>query len=308
MEVWKDIKKYEGLYQVSSLGRVMRLEQEYPKKEAKILKLFVCGKKNKTTLCQNAKGKQFYVDELVAEAFVPNPKGYSCVLHLNGNEKDDNASNLTWVETKSNTNIDDFLGKRFGLLRIIDYSISKSNIRFDCKCDCGNVVRLTPQQIATGHNISCGCKLGKDYGINKRTKHGLYNHRLYKTWNNITQRCGKHKSYKNISVCDKWANDFISFYNWSIENGYREGLSIDRINVNGNYEPSNCRWITQKEQNRNKRNNHYVTINGETKCLADWFIIYNNNSGRFWKRIKRGWSEEDAITTPIVSNKKSLNK
>lgn len=132
-----------------------------------------------------------------------------------------------------------------------------------------------------GRVKSCGCL------INHNLKHGMYKTKLYNVWYGIKRRC-LHKNdphYENygargISVCDEWKDDFLAFYNWAIENGYDENkkLSIDRINVNGNYEPNNCRWVTMKTQQNNRRNNHRITYKGETKTLQQWAEHFNFNS------------------------------
>lgn len=115
---------------------------------------------------------------------------------------------------------------------------------------------------------------------NGRYRHGLCKTRLYRIFGNIKQRCyyKNNKDYKNyggrgIIVCDEWLKDFKKFYDWAINNGYQDGLTIDRINNDGNYEPSNCRWITKKAQSRNNRNNRIITYKGETHCLIEWSEI-----------------------------------
>lgn len=145
-------------------------------------------------------------------------------------------------------------------------------------------------------------------------KHGMDGTKLYRVWSRMKERCNNknNKSYKNyggrgIKFCDEW-NDFIPFMEWAFDNGYKEGLSLDRINVNGNYCPSNCRWITMFEQQSNKRNSRYVTINNQTKTVSQWAnlcnidrhtILYRLNRGEQGGKILRkgrkggGWSEDD---------------
>lgn len=108
-------------------------------------------------------------------------------------------------------------------------------------------------------------------------KHGLIHHRLYRIWGCMKTRClNKNDEHfplyggRGITICDEWKHDFQAFYDWAMANGYQDNLTIDRIDVNGNYEPSNCRWLTRQEQNFNKRNTIFVTLNGETKSLAEW--------------------------------------
>lgn len=125
-----------------------------------------------------------------------------------------------------------------------------------CRCDCGSVEKeYMVQSLKNGDTSSCGC-LWKE----SITTHNLTSHPIYKCWDAIKQRCGnkKHASYKNyggrgIFICNEWKNNFQSFYNWAIKNGWSHGLEIDRENNNGNYEPSNCRFISSKANSRNRR-------------------------------------------------------
>ena len=145
------------------------------------------------------------------------------------------------------------------------------------KCYCGNEFDAMVDNIKKGTTTSCGCH--KKQII---TKHGLVNHRLYKIWQGILQRCLNNKSmaykkygFRGITICKEWRNDFMSFYNWSLENGYQNYLSIDRKDNDGNYEPSNCRWTTKDIQSQNT-----------TK------IRTNNTSG--YRGV--GWSNEKIIS------------
>ena len=121
----------------------------------------------------------------------------------------------------------------------------------------------------------------------------------------MLQRCYRksHTSYKHyggrgIAVCDAWREDPDSFYLWTISSGYTEGLTLDRINVNGDYEPSNCRWIPFSEQSNNKRTNRLITYKGETKNVKQWGKIVELSDCTILYRLKVGWSEEKALTQP----------
>lgn len=136
-------------------------------------------------------------------------------------------------------------------------------------------------------------------------KHGLRYTRLYGIWLQIKNRCynpktGRYGDYgaRGIKVCDEWCNDFKAFYDWAMANGYRDDLSIDRKDVNGNYEPSNCKWATVKEQARNKRNNHILTLNGVSHCLMEWCEITGLSRGCIQNRLKYGWTVEETLTRP----------
>ena len=161
-----------------------------------------------------------------------------------------------------------------------------------------------------GNTKSCGC-YNKDRIKEINTKYKQFDKRLYRIYNHIKDRCYRKNdpSYKwygahNIKMCDEWLNDFETFYNWSMNNGYKDNLTIDRIDVNNNYEPSNCRWVDMKTQCRNRTSNKYYTINGETRCLTEWCEILNLNYGTVQSRLLYGWSIEKALLTPIRSHKK----
>ena len=138
--------------------------------------------------------------------------------------------------------------------------------------------------------------------------HGHSNHRLYGIWADMKKRCNnpKNKRYeryggRGIGVCSEWANDFQSFYDWAIKNGYADSLSIDRINVDGNYEPNNCRWIPFAQQQRNTSRSRFVTARGETRTIAEWAEITGIKRDTIKDRLnKLGWSEEEAVTIPTM--------
>jgi len=153
----------------------------------------------------------------------------------------------------------DLTGKRFGRLLVMSQSIiygNRKQIKWDCICDCGNKKTINGESLKNGHSKSCGC-FRKECSPN--ITHGLSKSRIYRIYRHMINRC-YNKNVDNyylygargIVVCAEWM-DFDNFYNWAISNGYKEDLSIDRINVNGIYEPSNCKWSSNNEQARNKR-------------------------------------------------------
>lgn len=168
-----------------------------------------------------------------------------------------------------------------------------------CECICGNKKYFEAYGLKRGRFNSCGCLRYK------RNPDSIYKHRLYNIYNNMIARCQNknHKSYKHygqrgISICDQWAikkEGYINFYNWSIDNGYKDELTIDRIDTNGNYEPDNCKWSTWEEQENNRTNNCLITINGITKNVMQWANEYNLPNETIWSRMKRGKSGEDLI-------------
>ena len=205
--------------------------------------------------------------------------------------------------------LNDLTGKKFGKLQVIKRS-NRKGAYWICKCDCGNISEVYSSNLISGRTVSCGCYLN-EIRKTQRTTHGDSKSRLYNIWTLMKKRCSDKncKAYQNyggrgISVCPEWKNDFESFKNWAINNGYSSGLTIDRIDNNGNYEPSNCRWADVKTQNNNNRMNVKVTINGETKTLAQWCEYYNTSYVAVRARRLRGWDDIEAITTPIGNGRR----
>ena len=129
---------------------------------------------------------------------------------------------------------------------------------------------------------------------------------MYYIWRTMKQRCTNPNNYKyknyggrGIKVCDEWMADFKAFYDWAVTNGYREDLTIDRIDVDGNYEPSNCRWATYSEQANNRTTNRIITFNGEPMTMANFCRKHNLNYRVFAKYIKQGCPIEYAIKKAI---------
>lgn len=193
--------------------------------------------------------------------------------------------------------LNDLTSRRFGKLTVIEFiketKISNETFRFwKCICDCGKEYKATERGLLKGEERSCGCiKKIKRYGSTCKKTENL---KLYGVWANMQQRCLNHKNkdYKyygarGIKICDKWISDFRYFYEWAISNGYKDGLTIERIDVNGNYEPSNCKWIPFKEQSKNKRNNVMITYEGETHCLNEWSRIKKISKDVLRYRLKR---------------------
>ena len=139
-----------------------------------------------------------------------------------------------------------------------------------------------------------------------RRTHGMSNTPLYRVWarmkgctTSVTHQDYKFYGAKGVKMCDEWFKSFLPFYEWSISNGYKQGLTLDRIDSCGDYSPNNCRWITIQEQQRNRRDNHLITIKGVTKCLSEWCREYNINYATVLSRFKRGMRWEDAFSEPL---------
>lgn len=166
----------------------------------------------------------------------------------------------------------DETGKRYGKLTVIKMCEpnKEKRAKWLCKCDCGNYTTVIGKSLRNGSTKSCGChrKEVLKRGAAIQTTHGETNSKLYNVWRGIKKRCRlksspNYKWYglKGIDVCDEWLNSYESFRDWSHKNGYKEGLTIDRINVMGDYTPQNCRWVNWKTQENNRGNTVYVKYN-----------------------------------------------
>lgn len=194
----------------------------------------------------------------------------------------------------------DLTGKRFSHVFVIKRA---ENAKFGatmwlCKCDCGKEFTTYGFSLRRGWTKSCGC-FGKEAQRKAITTHGMTNTPLYRCWDAMKRRCmnpsTKHyERYggRGISVCDEWKASFESFRDWAFANGYKEGLSIDRIDNNGNYCPENCRWANSYTQAKNKRNNVWITFHGTTMILSEWARMLHITPHCLWKRLKNHTIEE----------------
>ena len=168
----------------------------------------------------------------------------------------------------------DETGNRYGKLTVLkrDGSSKEKKAKWLCKCDCGNYTSVVGKSLRNGNTKSCGCHRREvlKRGIVSQTTHGETNTRLYNIWRGIKKRCRLEGSasyewygLKGIDVCDEWYDSYESFRDWSHKNGYKDGLTIDRIDCNGDYTPQNCRWADWKTQENNRSNTVYVEYNGK---------------------------------------------
>lgn len=201
------------------------------------------------------------------------------------------------------------IGSRIGDWTVLEIpSTCKSKVI--CKCTCGRVKLVDVDNLLRNGSTRCkSCAIGSRGAKYGRPVRGAERNRLYFVWAGIKARCepragNQGSSYQKLGImmCDEWKCDFAAFRDWSLANGYREGLSIDRWpNPYGDYEPSNCRWATQRQQQRNRTNNRLIAAFGETKPLIEWAEDRRCTVGRsgLSSRLNKGWNPEDAIMTPI---------
>jgi len=205
---------------------------------------------------------------------------------------------------------EDYSGSRFGRWTVIEEAEPKMyngrRLRmWKCVCDCGTIRNVKEQSLKSGKSKSCGCyhsdimhEVGK---VN--TTHGQADTRLYRIYKHMIRRCTdendlRYEIYggRGITICSDW-DSFENFAKWAAESGYSDELSIDRIDVNGNYSPDNCRWATPHQQSVNRRTTKFYEYNGKCMCIAEWAKEYNIPYKKLHKRLYSGWSIERALTT-----------
>ena len=215
--------------------------------------------------------------------------------------------------------LNDLTGRRFGRLTVIGVADDgKRKTSYICQCDCGTVKKVRADGLLSGNTKSCGCLKRESDARNIqnvpaakiRAERGFISGgtRLYRIWQGMKGRCcNEHNpSYeryggRGIGICDEWRNDFVAFHDWAISNGYADNLSIDRIDVNGNYEPANCRWSTNQEQATNRRSNINIKIGNSTRTLAEWCEIFDVDYKKINARYKRnGFESIDRLFNDIL--------
>lgn len=214
---------------------------------------------------------------------------------------------------------------RFGMLTVVGFAYATDkNAYWKCKCDCGKETVVRGYSLKSGGTKSCGCMARKTVA-ERSTKHGLYSTRLYHTYRGIKDRCYNKKcnAYhlyggRGISICSEWDNDFKAFYDWAMKNGYSDELTIDRIDVNGNYCPENCRFVDMKCQQRNKRSNVYVDYNGRKVCLSElaeilgisrkilhWRYQHGDRGERLFRPVKKYCYDKTQRETLLIEMMKN---
>lgn len=209
--------------------------------------------------------------------------------------------------------LEDLTGQKFGRLTVIKRAQSQvlkngnKQTMWLCKCECGKEIIARASRLKEGRIKSCGC-FKKQHCATIFTTHGKSNTRLFKVWCNMRARCynKNNTNYKNwgargITVCNEWKNDFMKFYDWAMANGYDETAprgkcTIDRIDVNGNYEPSNCRWTNMKTQSRNRRNRNVFNCNG---------VSFDKRSKKYMASIQIWLGSFDNLEDAIKARKEA---
>lgn len=204
----------------------------------------------------------------------------------------------------------DISGKKYGRLTTLEYVGSS---KWLCECDCGTQKIIRKDSLIQGKSKSCGClhKENAAAQIRERSvKHGDFGTKLYGVWAAIKRRCYNQNSRyyheyggRGITVCDRWKDDYSYFKEWSLAHDYKEGLSIDRVDTNGNYSPDNCRWVSMKEQQNNRRNNIKLAYEGKEYTLRELSDISGISFRTLKGRHERGWSIENMLDPIMHVNK-----
>ena len=213
----------------------------------------------------------------------------------------------------SDAKIKDMKGKTIGRLTFKEYvGIINHHAMWLCQCSCGNECIVPAVHVRNENTSSCGC-LAHEILMERNYKHNCAYLPIYRNYHNMLRRCfdKTDKAYMNyggrgIIVCKEWANKdngFINFYNWAIKNGYKEEIlpngknkwTLDRINVDGNYEPNNCRWATNKQQCNNKRTNIFVWYHGKKYSIAELCDSFGLNYATTLARHHKGWTPSELV-------------
>lgn len=212
------------------------------------------------------------------------------------------------------------VGQKFGRLTVIEdlgYPKDGSGRKLKCLCDCGKETIISQSSVIGGHTKSCGCfaiekTIERDKARSVRGGDSIDPEyiRLYGIWSGMKDRCynSKHNRYyrygeRGIKICDEW-QDYLIFKEWALSHGYQNDLSIDRIDTNGDYEPSNCKWATREEQMNNTSRNQNITYKGRTQTLTLWCRELGLDYGRTKARIYSGFTPEEAFELPLNIRRK----
>lgn len=203
----------------------------------------------------------------------------------------------------------DLIGRKFGRLTVLKFhSVNENYATFWlCRCSCGTEKPIRRSNLTNGSAKSCGC-LNAELVKERATKSSLggrvKDERIYNIWQSMRQRCYYRKSTefhrygaRGISVCAEWS-EYASFKKWALKNGYKDSLSIDRIDNDGDYRPENCKWSTPTEQANNRRNSLLIEFSGKNQTLAQWSKETKIHYSCLYGRMISGWDVEKMLTTP----------
>ena len=206
---------------------------------------------------------------------------------------------------RPSSRIIDLSGQKFGRLTVKDFShVSGGSAIWNCRCNCGNTTKARAANLKKSHTKSCGC-----LQIENSTTHGYSAHPLYPIWSAMIARCENPKNHRynsyggrGISVCPEWRGTPAVFFEHM---GVRpEGLTLDRIDNDGDYELKNCRWATAEQQQRNSRHTRRLTHNGESFCITEWAEKTGIPRDTLYARLNLGWSIEKTLTQPVRFQKR----
>lgn len=218
---------------------------------------------------------------------------------------------------KQNYKDEKWLGQKFNRLTVIAYETIKykhsTRVNWIVRCECGTLKSVSPYRVLNGNTKSCGCFKSENtiaYNREAKKKHGGRYDRLYHIWHGMKQRCfcETSREYPNwggrgIIVCAEWKDDYASFRDWALGNGYEDDLTIDRIDVDGNYCPENCRWVDWKTQAENRRDTMHFIVNGEDKTLSQLSDEYGIKYTTLYQRVcKYNWPIEKSLSVPVRNN------
>lgn len=204
------------------------------------------------------------------------------------------------------------IGDRYNRMTVLDMvgKTKHGDLLCECVCDCGTHKIVQLGNLRSGHTKSCGCldrekraqrNKGNVYGY----KHGHSAQRIYGEYHRMIERCKPdnkthHERYydRGITVCQEWADDMDAFIAWSEQSGYDDTLTLDRIDNDKGYSPNNCRWVTMKEQSRNKSDNRNITFEDQTMCITAWAERVGIDRYTLYSRVSRGWPVEATLHAP----------
>lgn len=201
----------------------------------------------------------------------------------------------------------DLTGQRFGRWSVLKRSGNDDQgaATWLCRCDCGKERIVRGYALRYGHTKSCGC-LQSEQVTERDWKHGESRTQLYRVWTGIKKRCSNPRdpAYRNyggrgICLCSEWLSSFEVFRDWALSHGYRDGMSIDRIDNDGDYSPENCRWADAKTQCNNRRSNRRIDFNGQAHTISEWSDITGIPQDVIRYRLRAGWEEKRALTEKV---------